>query len=523
MDALLLLKANVEDIMDSYSKTEDDALLLLKAHKSERIDFYCKSEDEALLLLKADKTQLIESYVKSETYTRDEVFTKTETDNLLNEKANQSTTYSKDEVYAGDEVYTKIETDQLISQIDTGDVAQSNYLIKTKTDQLLDEKLGTTDLANYVTLRISQIITINKTFNNSCRFVSSTDGISTVNGPSFIKSEAVNIVVLLGAVVTKPIAEFCGCIDDSNFMKKIRQNLQVIERYLRKSSEPEKVSEDDDDYITRSYIHSQFISLSGSQQIIGTKLFYDNVTANGFIKQSGTDLQVLLANGTTKLIYKFTGYPTDLSNYYSKCETYSRTETGNKYVRDQKTVNGSKTFMNIVNATGFVKVDNDDTTVLLAGGGDRLLSSFGGIEMNGGNDNAGKFNTDYFVQVDIAVMIYIPFQNHSVDKGDYSTTINPEWMQDFILFLDDKMSNVYIDEALLDAAGLSEFPELYAYIHECELKPIFEEIANHIIVGPQYLQDQVKVNDDKLSVQLPPPTPIILIPFAAEIITISLY
>jgi hypothetical protein len=26
----------------------------------------------------------------------------------------------------------------------------------------------------------------------------------------------------------------------------------------------------------------------------------------------------------------------------------------------------------------------------------------------------------------------------------------------------------YIDEALLDAAGLSDFPELYAYIHERE-------------------------------------------------------
>ncbi|KAA6357643.1 MAG: hypothetical protein EZS28_046831, partial [Streblomastix strix] len=63
------------------------------------------------------------------------------------------------------------------------------------------------------------------------------------------------------------------------------------------------------------------------------------------------------------------------------------------------------------------------------------------------------------------------------------------------------MSNVYIDEALLDAAGLSEFPELYAYIHEREPKPIVDGIANQIIVGPQYLQEQVKDNDDKLNVQ----------------------
>ncbi|KAA6365311.1 MAG: hypothetical protein EZS28_039164 [Streblomastix strix] len=63
------------------------------------------------------------------------------------------------------------------------------------------------------------------------------------------------------------------------------------------------------------------------------------------------------------------------------------------------------------------------------------------------------------------------------------------------------MSNVYIDEALLDAAGLSEFPELYAYIHESEPKQIDEEIANQIIIGLQQLQDQVKDNDDKLNVQ----------------------
>ncbi|KAA6375696.1 MAG: hypothetical protein EZS28_028776, partial [Streblomastix strix] len=69
------------------------------------------------------------------------------------------------------------------------------------------------------------------------------------------------------------------------------------------------------------------------------------------------------------------------------------------------------------------------------------------------------------------------------------------------------MSNVYIDEALLDAACLSEFPELYAYIHERDPKRIIDGIVNQIVVGPQYLQDQVKDNDDKLHVQ-PAPQPI---------------
>ncbi|KAA6381993.1 MAG: hypothetical protein EZS28_022481 [Streblomastix strix] len=69
------------------------------------------------------------------------------------------------------------------------------------------------------------------------------------------------------------------------------------------------------------------------------------------------------------------------------------------------------------------------------------------------------------------------------------------------------MSSAYIDNVLLNAAGLSEFPELYAYIHEREHKPIVDGIANQIIVGPQYLQDQVKDNDDKFDVY-PAPQPI---------------
>ncbi|KAA6389539.1 MAG: hypothetical protein EZS28_014932 [Streblomastix strix] len=63
------------------------------------------------------------------------------------------------------------------------------------------------------------------------------------------------------------------------------------------------------------------------------------------------------------------------------------------------------------------------------------------------------------------------------------------------------MSNECINEALHDAVGLSEFPELYAYIHEREPKPIVGGITNQTIVGSQYFQDQVKVNDDKFNVQ----------------------
>ncbi|KAA6361290.1 MAG: hypothetical protein EZS28_043183, partial [Streblomastix strix] len=55
--------------------------------------------------------------------------------------------------------------------------------------------------------------------------------------------------------------------------------------------------------------------------------------------------------------------------------------------------------------------------------------------------------------------------------------------------------NVYIDERLLDAAGLSDFPELYAYIKERYPKPI-GELPQPVPIGGQTLQQQVKNNDD---------------------------
>ncbi|KAA6378553.1 MAG: hypothetical protein EZS28_025921 [Streblomastix strix] len=56
---------------------------------------------------------------------------------------------------------------------------------------------------------------------------------------------------------------------------------------------------------------------------------------------------------------------------------------------------------------------------------------------------------------------------------------------------------VYIDEALLDAAGLTDFPELYAYIKERDSQPPVG-VAPPVPVGEQTLQEQVKINADIL-------------------------
>ncbi|KAA6378486.1 MAG: hypothetical protein EZS28_025988 [Streblomastix strix] len=59
-----------------------------------------------------------------------------------------------------------------------------------------------------------------------------------------------------------------------------------------------------------------------------------------------------------------------------------------------------------------------------------------------------------------------------------------------------EISSVYLDEALLEAAGLLEFPEYYAYIIERDQEPV--PPAQRIPIGQQTLQKQVKDNDDIL-------------------------
>ncbi|KAA6371049.1 MAG: hypothetical protein EZS28_033423, partial [Streblomastix strix] len=57
------------------------------------------------------------------------------------------------------------------------------------------------------------------------------------------------------------------------------------------------------------------------------------------------------------------------------------------------------------------------------------------------------------------------------------------------------MSNVYIDETLVETARLTDFPELYAYIKERYSKPP-QQLPQHILIGEQTILEQVKNNDD---------------------------
>ncbi|KAA6365310.1 MAG: hypothetical protein EZS28_039163 [Streblomastix strix] len=61
----------------------------------------------------------------------------------------------------------------------------------------------------------------------------------------------------------------------------------------------------------------------------------------------------------------------------------TRGEIYNAFVSryDNQTIYGTKTFNANVTAAGFAKTGKDDTSALLAGGGDQLLSSFGGVQV----------------------------------------------------------------------------------------------------------------------------------------------
>ncbi|KAA6358324.1 MAG: hypothetical protein EZS28_046149, partial [Streblomastix strix] len=196
-------------------------------------------------------------------------------------------------------------------------------------------------------------------------------------------------------------------------------------------------------------------------------------------------------------------------------------------IQDQ-TVNGSKTFTSNVSATGFVKTGKDDTSVLLAGGGDRLLSAFGGAVdiTNVLYDNPTYLNTSNFTYYDVLFYKIGTLHIFSVQTAPINTTSNPSvgiatiptqyapisnyqfiisGYQNNIINSNFESGNVkisnrmtvYIDEALLDAAGLMDFPELYAYIKERDSQPPIET-APPVPVGEQTLQEQVKINADIL-------------------------
>ncbi|KAA6390949.1 MAG: hypothetical protein EZS28_013527 [Streblomastix strix] len=178
---------------------------------------------------------------------------------------------------------------------------------------------------------------------------------------------------------------------------------------------------------------SGYMTLGTSQTITANKTFNNacrfissidgmaTITGSSFIKPGADNTTVLLGAGGTK---PFSEFADPVENTYLTQSEVDAKLTNYVTTTNNQSINGTKTFNANVNATGFVKTGKDDTSILLAGGGDQLFSSFGGIEdltsqAFNRNYNAGTFDIVCLVKDDIAVMIYIPFPNHTVDKGCY--------------------------------------------------------------------------------------------------------
>ncbi|KAA6379325.1 MAG: hypothetical protein EZS28_025147 [Streblomastix strix] len=178
------------------------------------------------------------------------------------------------------------------------------------------------------------------------------------------------------------------------------------------------------------------MTLGTSQTITANKTFnyacrfissidgMSTVTGSSFVKSGVDDSVVLLRANGTKPISEFAGRLKYVSSFDYQDETQdpvantylTMSEVGSKLTNvvttnTTQSITGAKTFNANVSATGFGKAGKNDTSVLLAGGGDRLLSSFGGIE--------DLTSSAFSVIDDVALVIYITLPNNTVYEEGY--------------------------------------------------------------------------------------------------------
>lgn len=112
------------DIQDTYSREEVDDMI-------DELDTAISTLSDSV-------------YPKSEVYTKNDVYNKTETDVLVNPKANAKDVYTKSEVY------TKNETDALVNpKANANNVyTKSEVYTKTETDTLIFPKANSSDVYN---------------------------------------------------------------------------------------------------------------------------------------------------------------------------------------------------------------------------------------------------------------------------------------------------------------------------------------------------------------------------------------
>ncbi|KAA6369812.1 MAG: hypothetical protein EZS28_034660, partial [Streblomastix strix] len=271
----------------------------------------------------------------------------------------------------------------------------------------------------------------------------------------FIKSGGTDHQVLLANGTTKAISKFgSGEGDMSNQVQKTGQSLQVIKGYIRKSMQDvdDEPSEEDEDYITNGEVAIHYVSIYGDiQQIIGTKHFYEAVTANWFKIPSGTNQQVLLANEDVKPLSEFASGSVDDSNFVKKTGQITQSIEG------QLIRSGSMESFNGANMSEYLTKDQ------IVGG---CVLTNGGGNVNGNIEESGSITSASFVKF-LKYLIIL----HRLFLSQFESSTELENSE--ISFVPPAPSNIKVSSA----------PEL---INDA---PVIDAIPSIVLVNLQALQN----------------------------------
>ncbi|KAA6389722.1 MAG: hypothetical protein EZS28_014748 [Streblomastix strix] len=494
VDALLDDKLNITDQIDAYNKQEDNDLLLLKADKTE-LDTYVDltstqmtTDQKQLRMFNASKISKLNKNENFILFADGDILISSLVLKSQLEKVRDITQgKSKGYVFVTtNEINTWIEDQKNVAKFAIGD---NLYIVdKQVMDYLWDGTdhralvtklpetsnviifLGTATGGGNITTDLSFsgntfIPAKNRSFiinNNDETITSQITFKTTIHSVGIIVQNYYNNSVVCAGGGVKAIKDININVDLSNYYNKSQTYSQT--ETDQKLNLKLNISNQIDAY-TKTQDDALLLLKADKTQLIDsyTKGDADNLL-NNKAKQSTTCTKT----ETDQLISQIEVGDVNLSGYLTLdpvTNTYltmfevdaklsSKMDSsilGNlRSTIQDLTVNGSKIFTSNVNATGFVKTGKDDTSVILADGGYRLLSSFGGIEdltssafsnmndavisyslirirnlyifillANGGNYNVGTFNTDYLDQDNIAIITYVPFPNNTVDKGGY--------------------------------------------------------------------------------------------------------
>ncbi|KAA6372512.1 MAG: hypothetical protein EZS28_031961, partial [Streblomastix strix] len=262
-------------------------------------------------------------------------------------------------------------------------------------------------------------------------------------------------------------------------------------------------------YLTQSEVDAKLtnvVTTNTTQSITGAKTFNENVSATGFAKTGKDDTSVLLADGEDQLLSSFGG--AQVEDITSLVVNLHSNITFN-YLKLVRIGTFYTLLMEIIPKTQIAT--STQTTICTVGSISNTITPPTPPSTTYPIQLATNRKTLTCVCIHIEISKYILtqqklgvlmmmlaynlvgcFDNKSVHII-YQTSL-------LELFLNYEMSyeigSVYLDEALLEAAGLLEFPEYYAYIIERDQGPV--PPAQRIPIGEQTLQKQVKDNDDIL-------------------------